>query len=164
MSDVWKKDFPVTSEEESYVARREFTKFMALTSMAFFFGTFTATARKLWKRATWKNPVPIHVANVEDVAIGDYKLFRYPTENDPCILLRLNEERFAAFDQRCTHLSCPVYFSATDSHLVCPCHNGIFSAADGSVLAGPSKRALDVLTVSIRNGEVWVQSSEVEEL
>jgi Rieske Fe-S protein len=163
MSDAWKKDFPVTSEEESYVARREFTKFMALTSLAFFFGTFTATARKLWKRATRRNTA-VRVANVDDVAIGGYKLFRYPTADDPCILLRLEQERFAAFDQRCTHLSCPVYFSAKDSQLVCPCHNGVFSAADGNVLAGPPRRALDVLAVSISNGEVWVQSSRLEEL
>jgi Rieske Fe-S protein len=163
MSDAWKKDFPVTSEEESYVARREFTKFMALTSVAFFFGTFTAAARKLWKRVTRKNSA-VRVAKVDDVAIGDYKLFRYPTEEDPCILLRLDQERFAAFDQRCTHLSCPVYFSTRNNQLVCPCHKGIFSAADGTVLAGPPTRALDALAVSISNGEVWVQSSELEEL
>jgi Rieske Fe-S protein len=164
MSDAWKKDFPVTSEEESYVARREFTKFMALTSIAFFAGTFTATARKLWKRATWKSPPAARVANVDDLTIGGYKLFRYPTENDPCILLRLDQERFSAFDQRCTHLSCPVYFNARDGQLLCPCHYGIFSAADGTVVAGPPKRPLDALGVSIRNGEVWVQSSELETL
>ena len=160
MSEAWKKDFPVASEEESYVARREFTKFMALTSIAFFLGTFTATARKLWKRATWKSSAAVRVTHVDDVAIGGYKLFRYPTENDPCILLRLNQERFAAFDQRCTHLSCPVYFSAKDGQLLCPCHNGIFSATNGNVLAGPSKRGLDALTVTVRHGEVWVQSPE----
>ena len=42
MSEAWKKDFPVTSEEESYVTRREFTKFMGLTSLVFFLGTVTA--------------------------------------------------------------------------------------------------------------------------
>jgi arsenite oxidase small subunit len=164
MSEAWQKDFPVASEEESYVARREFTKFLALTSIAFFIGTFTATARKIWKRAIWKAPDAVRITNVDDVAIGGYKLFRYPTESDPCILVRLDQDRFAAFDQRCTHLSCPVYFNGKDRQLLCPCHNGIFSAADGSVLAGPPKRALDALMVSIRNGEVWVQSMEVENL
>jgi Rieske Fe-S protein len=164
MSDAWKKDFPITSEEESYVARREFTKFMALTSVAFFLGTFTATARKLWKRATWKSRDAVRVGHVDDVAVGGYKLFRYPTDNDPCILLRLDQERFAAFDQRCTHLSCPVYFNAKDGQLLCPCHKGIFSAVDGAILAGPSKRALDALAVIVRNGELWVQAPEVAKL
>src|SRR5262245_3656938 len=164
MRDAWKKDFPITSEEESYVARREFTKFMALTSVAFFVGTFTATARKLWKHAMRKTTDAVRIANTDDIAVGGYKLFRYPTENDPCILLRLDQERFAAYDQRCTHLSCPVYFNAKEGHLLCPCHNGIFSAADGSVLAGPPKRALEALTVSIRKGEVWVETTEVQNL
>ena len=162
MPEAWKKDFPVTSEEESYVARREFTKFMALTSSAFFLGTFSAAARKLWKRATWKRPAAVHVTDVDELAIGGYKLFRYPTENDPCILLRLDQDRFAAFDQRCTHLACPVYFNAKEGQLLCPCHNGIFSATDGSVLAGPPKRPLDVPAVSIRNDQIWVQSSDEE--
>lgn len=164
MSEAWKQDFPVTSEEDSYVTRRELTKFLGLTSMAFFAGSFTATARKLWKRAIWKKPPAMHVADVDDLATGAYKLFRYPTEDDPCILLRLDQERFAAFNQHCTHLSCPVYFNAAEKQLFCPCHNGIFNAVDGTVLAGPPKRPLDVLAVSIRNSEIWVQSTEVEKL
>ena len=160
----WKEDFPVPSEEDSYVTRREFTKFLGLTSFAFFLGTLTATARKVWKRAISAPSAAMRVANTADVEVGSYKLFRYPTENDPCILLRLDEEKFSAFDQRCTHLSCPVYFNATARQLVCPCHNGFFSAETGRVLAGPPKRPLDTLTVSVRNGEVWVESSGVENL
>ena len=158
----WKEDFPVPSEEDSYVTRREFTKFLGLTSLAFFLGTLTATVRKVWKRAIGGPSAAMHVANVAEVEVGGYKLFRYPAENDPCILLRLDEERFSAFDQHCTHLSCPVYFNAADKQLVCPCHNGFFSAETGRVLAGPPKRPLDALTVSVRNGEVWVESSGVE--
>ena len=164
MSEAWKKDFPITSEEDSYVTRREFTKFLGLTSLAFFFGTLTATARKVWKRAVWTRPAPVKITAVGDLTVGDYKLFRYPTESDPCILLRLGADRFAAFSQHCTHLECPVYFNAAETQLVCPCHKGIFSAEDGSVLAGPPKRPLDVLAVSVRNDEIWVQSAEVETL
>ena len=164
MSEAWKKDFPLTSEEESYVTRREFTKFMALTSLAFFLGTVTAAARKLWKRASWNSPAAVRVTSVDELAVGGYKLFHYPTEDDPCILLRVDKDRFAAFDQRCTHLACPVYFNADDRQLLCPCHNGVFSAEDGSVLAGPPKRPLDALAVSVSNGEVWIQSAELENI
>jgi Rieske Fe-S protein len=162
MSDAWKNDFPVTSEEESYVARREFTKFMGLTSIAFFLGTVTATARKLWRRDLWKNLPALRVAKVDDLAVGGYKLFRYPTQDDPCILLRLKHDKFTAFNQHCTHLECPVYFKPDKEHLVCPCHNGIFSATDGSVIAGPPKRPLDAFAVSMKNDEIWIEFPDEE--
>src|SRR5882672_2358191 len=131
----WKQDFPIPAEEDSYVTRREFTKFLGLTSLALFLGTFTAAVRTLWKRSA-AGP-PASVAHVNEIAVGGYKLFRYPTENDPCILLRLEQDKFVAFNQNCTHLACPVHFNAATRQLVCPCHKGFFSAENGRPLAGP---------------------------
>ena len=151
------KDFPISAEEDSFVTRREFTKFLGLTSIAFFAGTFVAAGRKLWKRATGRRADAVPVTTVSEVPVGGYKLFRYPTDNDPCILLRLAPERFVAFDQNCTHLNCPVIFNAAARQLECPCHKGFFSAEDGRVVAGPPKRALESLGVSVQNGRVWVK-------
>ena len=162
MSSHWKQDFPVPSAEDSYITRREFTKFLGLTSLAFFAGTCASAARKLVRRLLVKPASSASVAAIEEIPVGGYKLFRYPSENDPCILLRLSTDRFAAFDQRCTHLSCPVYFNAASKQLVCPCHKGIFSADDGRPLAGPAKRPLAQLSVSTRNAQVWVRRSEEE--
>jgi Rieske Fe-S protein len=158
----WKRDFPVPSEEDSYVTRREFTKFLGLTSLAFLAGTFAAAARKLLRRGTRDRGAGEVVASVEEVGLGGYKLFRYPTENDPCILLRLSHDRFVAFNQNCTHLSCPVHLKPDTMQLVCPCHKGFFNADDGRPVAGPPKRPLPALPISIRDGQVWVAPSEVE--
>jgi len=160
MNSHWKQDFPVPSGEDSYVTRREFTKFLGLTSLAFFVGTCATLGRKLVKRIRGEKPDGVAIAGLTELPIGGYKLFRYPTENDPCILLRLSEEQFVAFDQRCTHLSCPVIFQATTKQLVCPCHEGFFSAEDGRVLAGPPKRALARLSVVTQNAQVWVRGGE----
>jgi Rieske Fe-S protein len=151
------RDFPIRADEDSYVTRREFTKFLGLTSIAFLAGTCVAAGRKLWKLARAQRFPAVAVAAIEETPVGGYKLFRYPTENDPCILLRLEEDKYAAFDQRCTHLACPVYFDAASKQLACPCHKGFFSAEDGRVLAGPPKRPLEALSVSIGNGHVWVK-------
>jgi Rieske Fe-S protein len=151
------KDFPISIEEDSYVTRREFTKFLGMTSLAFFVGTFIAAGRKLWKRATASDASAVCVTTTDEVSVGGYKLFRYPTENDPCILLRLAPEKFVAFNQNCTHLACPVFFDAAVNQLACPCHKGFFSAEDGRVLAGPPKRPLEKLEVSVREGRVWVE-------
>jgi Rieske Fe-S protein len=151
------RHFPVSSEEDSFITRREFTKFLGLTSIAFFAGTLMAAGRKLWKRVAARDTAGTQVTTIDEVSVGGYKLFRYPTENDPCILLRLEPQKFVAFNQNCTHLSCPVLFNASSRQLECPCHKGFFSAEDGRVLTGPPKRPLEALSVSVRGDRIWVK-------
>lgn len=160
MPSHWRQDFPVPSAEDSYVTRREFTKFLGLTSVAFLVGTFFSLARKAANQFFTKPSAAVSIADIHEIPVGGYKLFRYPTESDPCILLRLTEERFVAFDQRCTHLSCPVLFDATRRQLACPCHEGFFSAEDGRPLAGPPKRPLAQLSVTTENARVMVREME----
>ena len=159
MTSHWKKDFPIPSAEDSYVTRREFTKFLGLTSVAFLLGTLAAAARTLAKRLVNQSAPAVAVAGVGELPVGGYKLFRYQ-DSDPGILLRLSENKFVAFDQRCTHLSCPVIFDASASQLVCPCHRGYFSAEDGRPLAGPPKRALVPLEVTTQDARVFVRRVE----
>ena len=168
VSRRWKQDFPVPIEEDSYATRREFTKFLGLTSIAFLAGTSAAAARKVWKRAHASKSDAVAIAAVEEIPVGGSKLFRYPTEDDACILLRLaapdqGMDKFVAFNQNCTHLNCPVHFEAKSSQLACPCHHGYFAAEDGRPLAGPPRRGLSVLTVSVRDGQVWVQRDTEKE-
>ena len=160
MTSRWRQDFPVPSDEDSYVTRRELTKFLGLTSLAFLAGTFAAAARKFLKGMVAERAPMVAVAGLDDIPVNGYKLFRYPTENDPCILIRLSVDQFVAFDQRCTHLSCPVYFNAASKQLLCPCHEGIFGVEDGRPIAGPPKRALARLSVSTQHAQVWVTRSE----
>lgn len=162
-SNRWKQDFPVPIEEDSYATRREFTKFLGLTSLAFFIGTSAAAARKVWKRATARKTDAVQVAALDEIPTGGSKLFRYPTADDACILLRLSTDKFVAFNQNCTHLNCPVHFESKTSQLACPCHHGFFSAEDGRPVAGPPRRGLAQLTVSLRDGQVWVERDPAKE-
>ena len=82
MTTRWKQDFPVPSAEDSYVTRREFTKFLGLTSLAFLIGT-CAAARKLAKQFYRREAAYIAVADIHEIPVGGHKLFRYPTESDP---------------------------------------------------------------------------------
>lgn len=151
------REFPIRTDEDTYVTRREFTKFLGLTSLAFFLGTAIAATRRLWRKLVVKQAATLRVAAVNELPVGGYTLFRYPTGDDPCILLRLSQDRFVAYNQQCTHLACPVVFNAASLQLECPCHNGFFSAEDGRVIAGPPRRGLEGLKVLTRNGEVWVK-------
>ena len=135
---LWRDEFSIRAEDERYVTRRQFAKFLTLTSVAMAAGNAWILTR------SWFRHVPtfprLTVARVGEVAVGRVKLFTYPTPKDPCILVRTAEDTYVAFSQVCTHLSCAVYFSATTKRIECPCHNGSFSAADGSVIAGPPPR------------------------
>jgi Rieske Fe-S protein len=87
--------------------------------------------------------------------VGDVKLFNYPTANDPCILVRTPSGRLAAYSQKCTHLSCAVYYSNSHNRLECPCHDGYFSAEDGTVLQGPPPRPLPLIQIGQRGNQLF---------
>jgi Rieske Fe-S protein len=137
---LWREEFSVHTEDERYVTRRQFAKFLTLTSLGMAVGNGWILARSWWRRPPAYPAVGI--ARIGEVAVGGVKLFTYPTANDPCILVRTAPDTYVAYSQVCTHLSCAVYFSAQTTRLECPCHKGSFSIADGSVIAGPPPRPL----------------------
>ena len=67
-------------------------------------------------------PPPLAIARADDVPVGGFKLFRYPSQNDPCVLVRLAQNDWVAFEQKCTHLSCPVIPQPQQGRFFCPCH------------------------------------------
>jgi nitrite reductase/ring-hydroxylating ferredoxin subunit len=137
---LWRDEFPVFTADERYVARRQFTKFLTLTSLAMFAGNMWILARSWFERAP--SFPHVLVARSGELPAGAAKIFAYPTPADPCILVRTAAGEFAAFSQKCTHLSCAVYYSRASGHLECPCHQGVFAAEDGAALAGPPRRPL----------------------
>jgi Rieske Fe-S protein len=152
-SPTWKENYPVRQSAEHAVTRRQFAKFACCSAVAL--GAGMLLKDKLFSSP--KPTVPLLVARLDEVPVGGSKLFQYPTPDNPCILVRLAEDRWAAFSQSCTHLTCPVHFKAETRQLVCPCHEGFFSAEDGRVLAGPPPRPLPTYPVEVRDGNVWVK-------
>jgi len=154
----WKNDFSVRQSEEQRVARRQFLKF-ACCSAAVFGAAWLTKGKLLTPRVATASTF---VARIGEIPVGGSKLFRYPTESDPCILIRLRTGRLAAYSQSCTHLMCPVHFNAEKNQLVCPCHEGFFAAEDGRVLAGPPRRPLPRHPIEVRGQELWVLPAKAE--
>ena len=161
MSDIrvpkWRKDFPIQQAGSSYVTRREFTKFLVLTSGA----TFVGNGYFLINRSQKQNSIspPQQIALSDELAENGVKQFFYPTDNDPAILIRLKNS-YVAYQQRCTHLSCPVHFSVLSGRIECPCHNGAFEAMTGKVLEGPPPRPLPRIKLHIENGKIFAEGVE----
>src|SRR5215467_8679680 len=100
---VWRTDFPIDWPQDHYVERREFMKFMVLTSLAFTSGHFWIAAENWWRKPRGQAQL-VRLAGVNDLAVGETRTFAYPTEHDPCVLVRSSEATFVAYSQRCTHL------------------------------------------------------------
>lgn len=158
---LWKEEFSVFAADERYVSRRQFAKFLVLTSAAMFAGNVWLLIKSFARRkASWPQQT---VAAASDLGIGESKTFLYPTEEDHCILIRTGERKFAAFSQKCTHLSCAVYYDRGKNALACPCHNGYFSARDGAVLQGPPPRPLPRIVLNQRGGQLIAVGIEAAE-
>jgi Rieske Fe-S protein len=149
---LWKAEFSINAADERYVNRRQFTKFLVLTSLAMFSGNLWILVRS-WLRSKPIFPAAV-VAQADEISIGGVKLFTYPKPHDNCILIRTGPETYVAYSQKCTHLSCAVYYSQKANRLECPCHEGYFSVKDGSVLQGPPPRPLPRITLEKRGNEL----------
>src|SRR6202047_1597341 len=146
---LWKDEFSVFTSNDRYATRRQFTKFLTLASVGMFVGNLWILLKSRFAKAP--TFPAIEIADANEIPIRGVKLFTYPTPQDHCIMIRTSEEEYVAYSQKCTHLSCAVYYSAKDDRLECPCHQGFFSVKDGSVLQGPPPRRLPQITLE-RNG------------
>jgi nitrite reductase/ring-hydroxylating ferredoxin subunit len=147
---LWKDEFSVFTSDERYVTRRQFTKFLTLASLGMFVGNLWILAKSRFAK-TPAFPM-VEVAEINEIPVRGVKLFTYPTPQDHCIMIRTAEEEYVAYSQKCTHLSCAVYYSAKNDRLECPCHRGFFSVKDGSVLQGPPPRPLPQIALE-RDGK-----------
>jgi nitrite reductase/ring-hydroxylating ferredoxin subunit len=151
----FQSEFPYERDEEAHITRREFCNFLGLTSAALFVGA-AGFAGKAALDARRSESLALSVINGAEVLAPNSSLnFSYPTERDSAILIRTADGAYYAYGQKCTHLSCPVYYSRDHQRLECPCHEGAFDAATGDVLYGPPPRALDAIEIELRDGQVW---------
>lgn len=156
----WHQDFPIDVPQDNYIARREFTKFLVLISSAFAFGQFWIMWEN-WRRQR-RGAVPLtQVALLDQIPVGGSLVFHYPNEDEPCLLLRVDEKTLLAYSQKCTHLSCPVIPELDKKRLACPCHHGYFNLEDGRPLAGPPRRPLPRVILEVRGRAVYAAGLEL---
>lgn len=150
---LWSEELSVHSAEDKYVLRRQFTKFLVLTSAGMFAGNVWILAKSLVARKPTSYPERV-IANTSELEAGAVKLFNYPGPEDPCILIRPATGPIVAYSQKCTHLSCAVYYSRSSNRLECPCHEGYFAVDDGRVLQGPPPRPLPRVELEQRGDQL----------
>ena len=156
----WRQDFPIDVPQENYVARRDFTKFLVLTSGAFVVGQLVIGAKAMQAQHE-AQPSGMKIASLAALPVGGAVTFSYPERHDACILLRPDEKTLLAYSQKCTHLSCAVVPDHKNNCLHCPCHEGNFDMATGKPVSGPPRRPLPRIQLEERGDEIWAVGVEV---
>jgi len=150
----WRQDFAIDTPEANFVARRDFTKFLVLTSGAFVAGQAWIAAKSLVRDRRPK-PGRMRIASLAALPAGSATMFAYPGDHDPCLLIRMHDGKLLAYSQKCTHLSCAVIPEIDQGILRCPCHEGIFDLATGRNIAGPPPRPLPIIELEVIGDDVY---------
>jgi Rieske Fe-S protein len=155
----WRLDFPTEIPEDESVARREFTKFLVLTSGAFVAGqSWIAASSYFSAHGSWPEK---RIAAADEIAAGRILEFTYPTDDHHCLLIRLDDSTLVAYGQECSHLACAVIPRPQQGDLHCPCHNGYFDLRDGRPTAGPPRRPLPRIALVERDGQIYATAVEL---
>jgi nitrite reductase/ring-hydroxylating ferredoxin subunit len=157
---AWRRDFPIDYPQDHYVERRDFLKFMVLTSAAFTAGQFWIAAENFIRRRRGR-PELARIASIRDVPVGSTIVFAYPEDTDSCVLVRPAPDVLVAYSQKCTHLSCAVVPKPEDGVMYCPCHEGTFDLATGRPVAGPPRRPLPRVRLEVRGDEIFASGLEL---
>ena len=148
-------EFPYDRDKEKQVTRREFCNFLGLTSTALFLGAVGFAGKSAYEAQKIEKFTPLKIEGGILLEKNSALNFHYPDETAPAILIRTNDGNYYAYNQKCTHLSCPVYYSKEHSRIECPCHEAGFEAKTGNVLYGPPPRPLDQIAIEVKNDQVW---------
>ncbi|MER8002222.1 Rieske (2Fe-2S) protein [Streptomyces sp. NPDC095613] len=84
------------------------------------------------------------LAKTADIPEGGGKVF----EDKGVVVTQPTAGEFKAFSSKCTHTGCAVK-DISDGTIHCPCHGSRFSAADGSVQAGPATKPLPAASIKV---------------
>lgn len=150
--EEWRREFPYPWNEDEVVTRRDTLRFLVAGSGALFLATGVIAILG----ALPKGPNVTAVAIVKENELGEneWRVFKYPDEYAQGILINLPGHGLVAYSDVCTHLSCSVLYQG-DGKLHCPCHEGLFDAATGNVLAGPPPRPLTLIQLARHNGMIY---------
>ncbi len=83
----------------------------------------------------------------------------YPFLTGQFFLRRFEDGGFLAMSVKCTHLGCIVDTNSKTGGFNCPCHSSQFNIY-GEVLSAPATRPLDMFPITIKNGEIYVDTTK----
>jgi len=143
------------TSHDDLLKRREFCNRLLLTSSGLVAASVLGSTAMAQPEMQAAYP-PQRIEGAESLLPNSALYFNYPTHADPAILVRSGSGEYYAYNCRCSHLGCSVYFAGATRRLECPCHKGAYDLQSGFVLFGPPTRALSQIVLQMRaGGAVW---------
>lgn len=139
---------------DARVTRRGYLRILGVLSGGLALGNVAVAAGAFRRRTAGATEEVVITDDASAIPVGGAVRFTYPTERDPAVLLRLDDDLFVAYSTICTHLACEVLWRAEDFDLYCPCHDGHFSPRTGAPTAGPPIRPLPEIVLEARDGAI----------
>jgi Rieske Fe-S protein len=151
----WRQDFPIDWPQDQYVARRDFAKFLVLTSGAFVAGQAWIAAQHLVRIAV--AAAAAQADRLADRRAGGRiaKMFDYPMRARPCLLIRI------AGDTRGLQPGVHAPVLRGGARLRggrtpgLPVPRGLLRSATGRNIAGPPPRPLPQIELEVVGDEVY---------
>lgn len=108
------------------------------------------------------------VSKAGDLKVGQPVSFTYPDPSSPCTLVKTGrktqggvgpEGDIVAYSTLCTHMGCPVSYSAEERTFKCPCHFSVFdSELNGQMVSGQATENLPRILLSYRDSDDSVEA------
>jgi len=109
-----------------------------------------------WRETSTDPASEIVAGRSDELKPNQMKLVR---AGDRRFVLARTENGFAAFDDRCTHRGGSLADGATACGIVqCPWHGSQFDVQSGRVNAGPAAEPIRTCRVTVRNGDVLIET------
>ena len=147
---LWRKHFPVDTEEDAAHTRRQFVGGLAVAGGAVVCGqaALHGVVDDSADETGFQTHGPLVLEKTfSDLRDGEAVLFHYPDPHSPCLLVR-QADQIVAFSQKCTHLACPVIPDVDAGKFVCPCHKGAFDLQTGAAVSGPPRKPLPKVRIA----------------
>jgi Rieske Fe-S protein len=156
VEEQWRSEFPYRWREDDFVTRRDTLRFLVAGAGALFVATAALDIiAHISEVTTAPSNQIVAVAQVSELQVNQAKVFTFPDQYSQGIIINLPGKGLVAYSDACTHLSCAVLYKGDGKHLHCPCHEGLFDAATGNVLAGPPIRPLPIIELSIQGDTIY---------
>ena len=150
--EEWRQEFPYPWDEDEIVTRRDTLRFLLAGSGALFLAT--GALALIGNLPAGNNTQKVAIAKVGELAENQWKVFNFPDQYAEGILINLPGKGLVAYSDVCTHLSCAVLYQG-DGKLHCPCHDGLFDARTGNVIAGPPTRPLSLIQLATDGDTIY---------
>ncbi|MFS0863224.1 ubiquinol-cytochrome c reductase iron-sulfur subunit [Fredinandcohnia sp. 179-A 10B2 NHS] len=147
-------------DDDTKYNRRAFLKSAVGASVALGVATLPISIKAMMNDGK-EDIVKVEIAKLSNVKKGEAVNFNYPTDEEPAILVHTKDGQLKAYNNKCTHLQCPVFYEREQDVLLCPCHKGYFDVNSGHPIAGPPQRELPLIEVEVIDNTVYAVGRKI---